>query len=169
MKTKRNITVLFRRKRQLKTDYNKRKRLLLSEQFRLVVRLTNHKIIAQVITFTPKGDKVEVALDSSELNKLGWTQSLKNLPAAYLTGMLLAKKAKQKKIEGAILDTGLISPQRGGKIYAFLKGVVDGGLNVPYGDEEVFPDQKRLQGEHLQSNKAQVAADFKKIKDKIMH
>ena len=168
MKAKRNITVLFRRKRQSKTDYNKRKRLLLSEQLRLVVRFTNKKVIAQLVSFTPKGDKVELALDSSELKKAGWNHSLKNLPSAYLTGILLAKKAQQKGFKEAILDTGLVTPQKKGKVYSFLKGVIDGGMEIPYGDDDVFPSPERLQGEHLTANKAQAAAEFKKVKEKIM-
>ncbi|HLC81226.1 MAG TPA: 50S ribosomal protein L18, partial [Candidatus Nanoarchaeia archaeon] len=41
-------TVLYRRRRELKTDYHKRLKLLSSSKPRLVVRFTNRKIISQV-------------------------------------------------------------------------------------------------------------------------
>ena len=81
-------TVPYRRKRENKTNYLKRLKLLLSRKGRLVVRFTNRKVVAQLVEFTPKGDKVLVATDSFALRKLGWQYSCKNLPAAYLTGFL---------------------------------------------------------------------------------
>lgn len=143
-------TVMYRRKRESKTDYGKRLKLLLSRQPRLVVRFTNQKIIAQIVTFTAAGDKVHVATDSSALKKLGWSFSLKNIPAAYLTGMLIAKMALKKGQKLAILDTGFKTPLKKGKVTAFIKGVVDGGLNLPHGDEKMFPDEARISGKHVQ-------------------
>ena len=93
MKSKKPQTVHYRRKREQRTNYNKRRRLLLSQGNRLVVRFTGSKIIAQVVSFTPLGDKVLVGVDSSSLAKQGWNYSLKNTPAAYLTGFMLGKTA----------------------------------------------------------------------------
>jgi len=143
-------TVLYRRKRESRTNYGKRLKLLLSHQPRLVVRFTNQRVIGQIITFTPQGDKVHVATDSSALKKLGWNFSLKNMSAAYLTGMLLAKMALKKGQKNAILDTGFKTPLKKGKVTAFIKGVVDGGLDLPHGDDEMFPDEARISGKHVQ-------------------
>lgn len=142
-------TVLFRRKREQKTDYQNRLKLLLSKQLRLVVRFTNSRIIAQVVEFQMQGDKVLVASDSSTLKKIGWNYSLKNFPAAYLTGLLLGKKAQQRGIKQAILDPGTKAPLRKSKVYAFLKGVVDSGLPVPYGDKEIFPSEDHISGKKI--------------------
>ena len=184
-------TVSFRRKREQKTNYTKRLYLLMSRQARLVVRLTNTKVIAQLVTSTSSGDSVVVAVDSGRLVKLGWNYSGKNIPAAYLTGLLLAKLALKKGVKEGILDTGFRYPHPAGKIYAVLKGVVDGGVKVPH-SADVFPHAERLQGGHvaqyatslsskkevfarrfaqyLKSNAqpAQITSSFDQVKKKIM-
>lgn len=149
MATKKPRTVLFRRRREQKTDYPNRLRLLLSKKIRLVVRITNHKIIAQLIGFDIKGDKVLVAVDSTTLKTMGWNYSYKNYPAAYLTGLLLGKTGAKKGCHEAILDVGFKSPLKKSKIYAFLKGVLDGGINVPHGEADIFPDEDRIAGRHI--------------------
>ncbi|MBS3120280.1 50S ribosomal protein L18 [Candidatus Woesearchaeota archaeon] len=144
-------TVLYRRKREQKTRYSKRLKLLLSRKPRLVVRLTNTKIIGQIITFGPRGDSVLVGVDSSALASLGWTYSFKSLPAAYLAGFLLGKTALKKGCQEAVVDTGFRAPVHKGKIYAFIKGVVDAGLRLPVDSKDVFPDEARLRGEHIKA------------------
>jgi large subunit ribosomal protein L18 len=138
----------YRRRREQKTNYDKRLKLLLSDTPRLVVRITGNRIIGQLTKFSPQGDLVLCAVDSSILKKYGWHYSAKNLPAAYLTGLLLGKAALGKDINQAILDVGLRTPFKKGKIYAFLKGVIDAGLNVPC-DENIFPTEKHLTGNHV--------------------
>lgn len=184
-------TVRFRRKLEQKTDYTKRLHLLMSRKARVVVRLTNTRIIVQVVRHAPTGDLVVVGVDSSALKKMGWNYSGKNLPAAYLTGLLLAKLAIKKGINEAILDTGFRYPHPAGKVYAVLKGVVEGGLKVPH-SPEVFPVLERMQGNHvaqyasLLSNKkeeltrrfaqylksntqpAQIVSSYDQVKKKIM-
>lgn len=138
-------TVLYRRKRELKTNYGKRLSLLLAKKARLVVRFTNQRIIAQLVSFDGQGDKVVLGVNSMALKKLGWNYSCKNYPAAYLTGLLMGKTALGKGFKEGILDTGLTSPLKGSKLYAFLKGVLDAGLSIPY-SEEIFPDEETLKG-----------------------
>ncbi len=142
--------VLYRRKRENRTDYAKRLKLLISGKPRVVVRFTNQRIIAQLAHFTAGGDKVDFTVDSSSLlHKLGWSYSCKNIPAAYLTGLLFGKKAVEKKHAEAILDTGFKTPLRKGKVFAFLKGVLDAGVMIPH-QEEIFPSEERLSGKHIQ-------------------
>jgi len=144
-------TVLYRRKRENKTNYLKRLKLLLSRKGRLVVRFTNKKVVAQLVEFTPKGDKVLVGTDSFALRKHGWQYSCKNLPAAYLTGFLFGKKVAEKKYKGEmVFDTGFKSPPHKGRYYAFLKGALDAGANVPHDGKDLFPDDKKIQGAHIQ-------------------
>jgi len=141
-------TVKHRRKREGKTNYKRRIGLLTSKKHRLVVRRTNTKIITQIIDFELKGDKVKVGVDSTELKKLGWKGSLKNIPSAYLTGFVLGKKAIAAGIKDAILDIGLNTARHGTKIYAALKGAVDAGLKIPC-SEDAFPSEERIQGKHI--------------------
>jgi large subunit ribosomal protein L18 len=151
--------VPFRRRREGKTNYKSRKALVLSGKPRLVTRITLKNVIAQIITAKPYGDEVLVSAHSRELTKTyGWKASRKNLPAAYLTGLLCGLKAKSKGIKEAILDIGLHSPTKGAKIFAVLKGVLDAGINVPYGEEKL-PDEKRIKGEHI-TQYAQSLASF---------
>lgn len=149
MANKKPRTVLFRRKREQKTDYESRLKLLLSKQLRLVVRFTNSRVIAQIVEFHTTGDKVLAAVDSTSLKDLGWNYSQKNFPAAYLTGLLLGKTAKAKGIKQAIFDAGSISPLKKSKVYAFLKGVVDSGLPVPHEGKDIFPNEDHLSGKHI--------------------
>lgn len=169
MSSSTRYTVRYRRKREGRTNYKKRLNLLKGNTDRLIIRKTNTKIILQVASYHPDGDKVLVTVHSSALRKLGWKHSCKNIPAAYLAGLLLAKKATSKKISKVILDLGLTSPLKGSKIFSALKGVIDGGLNVPV-SEDIFPSDDRLQGKHialfLEKHKS-ISEDFEKLKKEI--
>lgn len=124
--------------------------MLLSKKPRLTVRISNTRISAQIIEFDPKGDVVKCGVDSSGLSKLGWKYSLKNYPAAYLTGIMLAKKAIEKGVSGdIILDTGFALPMKKGKFYALLKGAVDAGLTVKFGNESIFPEEDKISGKAI--------------------
>ena len=141
-------TVQYRRKREGKTNYKKRLRLLLSGTPRLVIRRSLRNITAQVIQFSQKGDVVLVTATSKELPSLGWGYGTSNCPAAYLTGLLLAKKAKEKKITELIVDAGLYPSTPQSRIYAVVKGCVEGGIQVPC-DKEVLPSDDRVLGRHI--------------------
>ncbi len=163
MATGPRYTVRFRRRRDGSTNYQKRLALLKSRKPRLVIRKTNKYIICQVLLYDPKGDKVVASANSKELVKLGWKGATANLPAAYLTGLLIAKKAKKAKVSEAIADLGLYNSTKGSKIYATLKGVIDGGLNVPAGEEN-FPTEDRIAGKHLKTQLKDFEAMKKKVK-----
>ncbi len=140
--------VKFRRRREGKTDYRERIRLLKSGLPRAVVRKTNRYIIAQIAVFDPKGDRILAFAHSRELRDLGWRHSLKATPAAYLTGLLLGLRARRAGVEEAVLDIGLHRPVRGSRVFAALKGMLDAGLRIPHGDG-IFPPEERIRGEHL--------------------
>ena len=158
-------TVPYRRARKQKTNYKKRLSLLLSQKPRLVIRLTNQRVIAQLVTFSPLGDKVLAATDSYALRKLGWTNSTINIPAAYLTGLLLGRKGLGRGCTEAIVDTGFRKPAKQGKMYALVKGVIDSGIIIPH-DSDIFPAPDRLQGKHL---KSVISVQFTATQQKIMH
>ncbi len=141
--------VPFRRRREGKTNYRKRLKLLLSGKPRLVVRKSNQHILAQIVVYDPKGDRTIVSAHSNELRKkYGWKGNTKNLPACYLVGLLIGFKSLKKGIKEAILDIGLTPATKGGRVFAVLKGAVDAGLKVPYG-EEILPSEDRIRGEHI--------------------
>lgn len=149
MARKNPATVPYRRVREHRTNYLKRMKLLFSPKPRLIVRLTNTKVIGQVVAFTPGGDKIVTAGDSGILRKYGWTYSLKSVPAAYLMGYYLGRKTLARGHREAVFDTGLRNPLNHGRQYAFLNGLLDAGVLVPHG-EGIFPDQDRQQGAHIQ-------------------
>lgn len=158
-------TVQYRRRREGKTNYHKRLSTLLSRKPRLVLRMTNTQFIGQIIAFDPKGDKILASVDSSVIQKLGWNYSGKNYPAAYLVGLALGKKSLAAGIEEAIFDTGLRTPMKKGKMYSFLKGVLDAGMDIPHGDEAIFPDEDRISGKHIESYAASLK-DNKELYEK---
>lgn len=93
----------FRRRREGKTDYYARKRLILQDKnkydtpkYRFVARFTNSRCICQVIYATITGDKILASADSTELRRYGLTAGLTNYAAAYATGLLLARRLLKK-------------------------------------------------------------------------
>jgi large subunit ribosomal protein L18 len=140
--------VKFRRRRDGKTDYYRRRRLLLSRKPRLVVRKTNTKVIVQFIKANVIGDSTVASALSTELVSHGLSSGTGNMPAAYLTGMLAGLRAKARGIDSAVLDIGLIPPVKGSKIYAVLKGVLEAGLDIPH-NPEALPDDDRTAGKHI--------------------
>jgi large subunit ribosomal protein L18 len=138
----------FRRRREGRTDYYARGKLLLSEHPRMVVRKTNREIIIQLMVPDPTGDKTLVAAYSRDLAGYGYTGSRSNTPAAYLTGILFGARCRKAGYTNAILDIGLARASPGARIFAALKGAVAAGLSVPH-NPEVLPDDKRTRGEHI--------------------
>lgn len=142
--------VPFRRRREKKTDFYLRRRLVLSGKPRLVVRPSSRHMVAQIIEAHPESDATVASSHSSELGSYGWKGSTGNLPAAYLTGLLLALRAKSRGIEGAIFDVGVKKTLAGSRVYAALKGTLEGGLAVSH-EENVLPSNNRIRGEHIAS------------------
>lgn len=142
--------VPFRRKREGKTDYRKRLKLLLSGKPRWVVRKSSWHILVQLIENSPEGDKVIASAHSNELRKYGWKGGTSNIPSAYLTGLLCGLKAVKKGQKKGVLDIGLVARVKKSRIFASLKGLLDAGIEIPH-SEEVLPDEGRIKGEHIAS------------------
>merc|ERR1711916_216568 len=111
-----------------------------------------------VIYATIKGDVTICAAYSHELPKYGMKAGLTNYAATYATGLLCARRLLTKydlaetyegntenlgedynvEAEGdrrpfkCYLDTGLVRTSTGSRVFAALKGAVDGGLDIPY-------------------------------------
>ncbi len=151
-------TIPYRRKRQGRTNYKKRLALLKSGENRLVIRKAINTITIQIVKYTPEGDKILAAATSKELPKIGWKLHKANIPSAYLTGLLLGKKAKKNSVTAAVLDIGLHTPKRGGRIFAALKGVIDAGVGIHF-DEEAFPSDDRIKGKHIKEYADKIKQD----------
>jgi len=134
-------------------------------KYRIVVRFTNKDISAQIIWATLEGDKVLASAYAHELPRFGIKFGLTNYASAYATGLLIARRLLKKlkldkfyegttEISGeeshvedvagkpgafkCYLDVGLSRTTTGAKLFAVMKGAVDGGLNIPHSNRR-FP------------------------------
>ncbi len=153
----------FSRRNKGITNYRKRLALLKSGVPRAVVRFSNAKVTVQIIDFSIKGDNVLVSANSTDVAGMGWKGSKTNIPASYLSGMLAAKRALKAGVDSVVLDIGRITPTSGGRAFATLKGLVDGGLNIPHSDN-LFPSDERINGSHISDK---TTTNFEKVSKKI--
>ena len=148
MATGPRYTVPMRRRREARTDYHQRLRLLKSGKPRLVARTSNKHVRAQLVVTGPQGDETVASAHSQDLREHGWEPPTGNMPAAYLTGLLAGLRALDGGIEKAVLDIGLNSPTPGSKVFAVQEGAIDAGLEIPHNDD-VLADWGRTRGEHI--------------------
>ena len=99
----RRYQVKYRRRRECKTDYYARKRLITQDKakyktpkYRFVVRITNKDILCQVIAADLTHDVCLAAAYAHELPRYGIQLGLTNYAAAYSTGLLLARRINKK-------------------------------------------------------------------------
>ncbi|KAH9529745.1 ribosomal protein L5, partial [Dermatophagoides farinae] len=105
--------VKFKRRREGKTDYYARRRLVVQDKnkyntpkYRLIVRFTNKDIICQIAYAKIEGDQIVCAAYAHELPRYGIKVGLTNYAAAYCTGLLLARRLLQKyKLDGIYKGT----------------------------------------------------------------
>uniref|UniRef100_A0A672TXZ5 Ribosomal protein L5 n=1 Tax=Strigops habroptila TaxID=2489341 RepID=A0A672TXZ5_STRHB len=119
--------VKFRRRREGKTDYYARKRLVIQDKnkyntpkYRMIVRVTNRDIICQLLNKFGL-DKIyegQVEVTGDEYN----VESVDGKPGAFT----------------CYLDAGLARTTTGNKVFGALKGAVDGGLSIPHSTKR-FP------------------------------
>ena len=162
MAYKATYKVKMRRRRDGKTNYKKRLALVKSGKHRFVARKTNSRIIAQVIEFNLAGDKVIASADSGELGKLGWNCAGRNIPSAYLTGLLCGKRAVEKKVTAAVFDMGFRTPVHGSIPFAVLKGAIDAKVDIPF-DEKSLPSGDRISGKHIEDYAKKLDLERKKV------
>merc|ERR1712093_590859 len=93
----------YKRRREGKTDYYARKRLVTQDKnkfgtpkYRFVVRFTNKDIICQVVSSKIKGDICHCAAYAHELPRYGLPVGLTNYSAAYCVGLLCARRLLTK-------------------------------------------------------------------------
>lgn len=173
----------MRRRRAAKTDYMARSTLIYQDKdkycapkYRMVVRITNTRVVCQIVTSKIIGDEIIATAYSTELKRYGIKVGLTNYAACYATGLLLARRVLKKldldemyagaeeatgesyMVEMAedqtknpfacILDVGLRPTTTGARVYGAMKGAVDGGLAVPHGDSgKQFPGWREIEGQ----------------------
>lgn len=170
MATNGRYFVQFRRRREGKTDYYQRQRLIVSGKNRMVIRKTNRHIIIQLVSATMEGDYTLVHVNSRELRDLGYTGYLGNTPAAYLAGMLFAVRAMNAGYTEAIADIGLQVASTGARVFAAVKGAVEAGFEIPVG-ESILPDDDRCNGKVIaeyDERFSDLAENVEAVKDAIM-
>lgn len=160
------IQTKYRRRREGKTDYFARRKMVKQDKnkyntpkYRLVARITNKKVICQVIYSTILGDRVFCQAQSNELTKFGVPVGHTNYGACYATGLLVARRCldlmgqadavtgveecnaeefhveeedNEKRPFKVFFDLGLTRCVSGARIFGILKGAVDGGLHIPH-------------------------------------
>ena len=141
--------VPFRRRKEGKTNYHRRLKLIISHRNRLVIRCSTKHTTVQIMESLVVGDKLLAQSHSSQLKKdFGWKFHSGNIPSAYLTGYLCGLKAKKAKIEEAILDVGILVHNN--RVKAAFKGFLDAGIEVPHNENWFFEGiEDRIQGIHI--------------------
>ena len=170
MATNGRYFVQFRRRREGKTDFYQRQRLIVSGRNRMVIRKTNRHIIIQLVAAKMEGDYTLVHVNSKELENYGYKGYLGNTPAAYLAGMLFAVRAQKAGYTDAIADLGLQVASAGARVFAAIKGAVEAGLEIPVG-EEILPDDDRCNGTVIaeyDEKFADLPANVESVKEAIM-
>ena len=136
----------LKRIRTHKTNYRKREALLISKQDFVTIKISNQNVIAQVLKPEIQGDIVRVSTHSRELRRYGWKGSLNSLPACFLVGLVLGKKALERGVDKAVLYIG--NKPFTSRIAACMKGIVQAGINIPISSES-YPTEHRLNGQHI--------------------
>jgi len=159
------ISLKYRRRREGKTNYHKRLKLLSSGQTRVVIRRSNTGIIVQFVDYQQSGDIIRAQATAADVRKAGCTTtSGKSIPASYLTGYIAGLRAKKAGVTGAIADLGMQTSTKGNRLYAALKGALDAGLTIPVG-EGFLPSAERIEGKHIADHRT-VKIDLKAYKEK---
>jgi large subunit ribosomal protein L18 len=142
---------LFRRRREGKTDYRKRKGIIVGRSPFLAVRISGKYIYAQILKAAPTGDLTLCASSSRELgSKFGWKGSAKSIPSAYLTGYYLGRLAGQNDVKTVVVYSGVGRFVHGSRIASVINGAKDAGLEIEV-NEESLPEEARLKGSHIAS------------------
>ena len=76
---------------------------------------------------------------------------------------MAAKNAVKAGVSSAVLDIGRITPISGNRAFAVLKGLVDGGLDIPH-SENSYPSDDRINGSHISDK---IVKDFDKVSKKM--
>jgi len=143
----------YRRRREGKTNYHKRLKLVQSGKTRLIVRRSNTGMTVQFADYIATGDAVRAGATGKDARAAGLTMtSAKSITGSYLIGYIAGLRAKKAGVTYAIVDLGMQTSTKGNRLYAAIKGAVDAGLDIPV-DEDMFPAQERISGSHIAAHR----------------
>ncbi|KAH8052454.1 5S rRNA binding protein [Aureococcus anophagefferens] len=168
--------VKYKRRREGKTDYRARKRLITQDKnkyntpkYRLVVRFSNKYVTCAVHSSELVGDKCIATATSKELGRYGLKVGLDELyegntdPEGEVVKTEVGKKEyyveeldDDKRPFKCILDVGIQTTTTGNRVFGALKGATDGGLDIPH-------NYKRFPGYDKESKEF----DAEAMKDRI--
>jgi large subunit ribosomal protein L18 len=151
---------IFRRRREGKTDYRKRRGIIVGRLPFLAVRISGRYIYAQIVRPTPSGDITICAASSRDLSQFGWKGSSKNIPGAYLTGFYLGQLAQETKVKSVIMYSGVGRFIHGSRIASVINGAKEAGLEIGV-DEDTLPDEDRTKGSHIAEYAKKLEAEDK--------
>jgi len=161
----------------IRQDLNK----YVAPKYRLVARITNSRVIAQIVYAQLVGDKVLCEASSNEFKQWGLDTGLTSYAAAYATGLLLGRRLltqlkmdklypgnqdvngkpynvganpnEERRPFMAILDIGIRRPTVGNRVFAVMKGACDAGVYVPHNVKK-FPGFEKLEEKKTTYNAA---------------
>nr|BAS01472.1 ribosomal protein L5 [Lotharella vacuolata] len=140
-----NFCTKHRRNREKRTNYNKKfninNSILFNYKnigFKCVFRKSNYCISSYLVYPSIVGDFIIIVSNSKELFKYGYSNSAKHSFASYFLGLLCARKffmkfnIYEKKYILTFLDIGFQKASGGSKVYIFIKGMTQGGIQIPF-------------------------------------
>ncbi|OEH79184.1 ribosomal protein [Cyclospora cayetanensis] len=141
--------VKYRRRRAGKTDYAARRWLTLQDKnkynapkYRFVVRITNTRVLCQVMYACMRGDQLVCSADSMELPRYGIKKGLSDeFPGVEKpTGeeYHVEEESEERRPFKCVLDVGIVSTTVGNRVFGAMKGACDGGLHIPHNNKR-FP------------------------------
>ncbi len=148
----------LKRIRNNKTNYRKRKAILIGRRNFITIKTSNEHIHCQLIKPSLKGDIVLSFSNSKELTKYGCKGSSNNLSASFLVGLVMGKKMLGKNNNSAIIYTGKTTFTS--KVAACIKGIASAGVEIPL-SEDSLPNDDRITAIHV----SKYAAELKKDKN----
>src|SRR5215467_12911541 len=114
---------IFRRRREGKTDYRKRKGIIVGKNPFLSVRITGRYIYTQILRPSAGGDVTLCAASSKDLSKrFGWKGSAKSVPGAYLTGYYLGQLAEESNLKRVVVYSGVGRFVHGSRLASVISG-----------------------------------------------
>merc|ERR1712146_303242 len=138
------FVVKHRRNRKFLTKYGKsydsrflKSYSIKSKKFRGYFSTTNTDMTGVISFPSLSGDIVVAKASSKDLQKFGMLYGRKNLINSYFIGLLLAKRIITEfnlyKSHTLLLtvDIGFKRLNEKGRINAFIKGLIDGGVQIP--------------------------------------
>lgn len=132
----------MKRRKEQRTNYRRRMRLLFGRQSRIVIRKSSSGFSIQLVKYRESGDETLLEVNTKHLCQHGWKAHGGSVPSAYLTGFLFGKIAAKKGFGSGVVDVGMQSGSSQ-TLIAAARGLKDAGLDIPLGAQV---SEERIRG-----------------------